>query len=74
MGPMNEHLKYRYIRAWGLMMQSYNYYIEGQIRDAIASKAPQDAIYRRDDGSWARFADIENEDTKARVISYLTKE
>jgi hypothetical protein len=67
----NENLKYPYIRAWGKMMQSYDYYIESQIRDAIASKAPVDAIYRRDDGSWSRFADIEHEDTKQRVLSYL---
>jgi hypothetical protein len=64
---------YPYIKAWGRMMQSYDYYINGQVELAQKENAPQDAIYRGSDGTWSRFGDIVAEDTKQRVLSLLPK-
>lgn len=61
---------YRYIRAWGKLLGSYPYYIESQIEQARADKAPDTAIYRRDDGTWQTFENIADETTKAYVKAY----
>jgi hypothetical protein len=58
---------YACIRAWGKMMGSYRYYIQSQISLARAEGAPDDAIYRRQDGTWARLREVENSDTKRWV-------
>lgn len=43
---------YIYIRAWGQMMGSRVGYVEDVVEQAREDHAPQDAIYKRQDGSW----------------------
>ena len=47
--------QYPYIRAWGVLMGSYEYYVKMQIEQALSDQAPQDAIYKyHDNGRWHR--------------------
>jgi hypothetical protein len=59
---------YPYIRKWGRFMGSFVYYIEDQIRQAREDKAPEDAIYREDNGHWHRASEIKNEDTRRLIM------
>lgn len=43
---------YLYIRAWGKFLGSTQQHIEHMVTLAIASKAPQEAVYQATDGSW----------------------
>lgn len=45
--------KYPYVYAWGRLMGSFHYYIEQQLEAAVKDKAPENAIYKKDDGTWA---------------------
>lgn len=63
----NQQSKYPLIEAWGLMMGSYRYYREGEIAKAVAEKAPKDAIYRQQDGTWA----VADERIKRELQPYL---
>lgn len=63
---------YPYIRKWGKMLSSMNYYIDDQIELARKDKAPANAIYKQDDGAWATTNDIESAST-LRVLG-LTRE
>lgn len=56
-----------YIRAWGHMMGSFQYYIDEQLRKAREDGAPETAIYRNDDGSWCTWEGIKSEHTKALI-------
>jgi hypothetical protein len=50
---------YPYIRAWGRLLHSHEYYIESQIADARRERAPADAIYYDFDNSrWATFSEL----------------
>lgn len=60
-------MDYSYIRAWGQMLGSFRYFIDGEVEKARASNAPATAIYRKQDGSWAVFEDIQNDETRALV-------
>lgn len=60
-------MDYKYIRAWGKMLGSFRGYIEGEIEKARKESAPETAIYRRSDGTWATFEGIECQDTKQRI-------
>ena len=65
---------YPYIRAWGKMMSSGQYYIIGEIEKARKDNAPQDATFWSiTRGEWATFSTITNENTK-RLIEQLVKE
>jgi hypothetical protein len=59
--------EYKGIRAWGEMLHSYEYYIRIQIEEARADKAPEDAVFKRQDGTWATYKDITNEETRAAL-------
>ncbi|MGP4112953.1 hypothetical protein ACTWP5_18835 [Streptomyces sp. 4N509B] len=50
-----DHHGYRYIVAWSAAMGSYASYIKDRCDEARADDAPKDAVYRRNDGTWARF-------------------
>lgn len=54
---------YKAIEAWGRMMGSFQYYIEGQVTKARADNAPEFAIYKHDDGTWHTLADVTNPET-----------
>lgn len=60
-------MDYKYIRAWGKMLGSFRGYIEGEVEKARKERAPETAIYRRSDGTWATFEGIERQDTKQRI-------
>ena len=60
-------MDYKYIRAWGISLGSFDYYIENQIAKAKEDNAPQTAIYKRQDGTWATFEEIKREDTKEEI-------
>jgi hypothetical protein len=67
---------YLALRAWCNLMGSYQYYTDNQVRQARATKAPQDVIYRRTDSlgkplGWARIKDIKDLDTRADVKALL---
>lgn len=55
--------KHAVLRAWCGMMGSYNYYTEAEIAEAKKDNAPEDAIYKRDTGQWARLSEVNNERT-----------
>lgn len=68
---MTKTMNYPYIKAWGMYMGSYAYYIRDQQERAQQQNAPADAIYERhhplDDndpehyghsGVWARFSEL----------------
>lgn len=46
---LNSHPEYRYVRAWGQMMGSFDNYIDEQVDKAIADNAPERAIYHDPD-------------------------
>jgi hypothetical protein len=64
---------YPYIRAWGRMMSSFPYYIEDQVREATRDKAPQDAIYKGQDGKWETYRDVTREDTRMVIDRFIAE-
>ena len=64
-------MDYKYIRAWGISLGSFDYYIENQIAKAKEDNAPQTAIYKRQDGTWATFEEIKREDTKEEIMRII---
>jgi hypothetical protein len=58
---------YVMIRAWGQHMGSHSYYIRDQIAIAKEDKAPGNAIYKRDDGTWATIDDIKNKPVRDQI-------
>jgi hypothetical protein len=62
-------MEYLMIRAWGKYMGSYAYYIRDQIATAKEDKAPTNAIYKKDDGTWATIEDVKGP-TRATVENY----
>jgi hypothetical protein len=69
---------YPYIRRWGHMLSSLDYYIEDQITLARLTKAPRDATYRRGDGTWATVSELRERakanPTAASTLDLLTRE
>lgn len=59
--------KYIYLRAWCRMLGSFPGFTECEVARATADHAPPTAIYRRDDGTWATFENIQRQDTKREV-------
>jgi hypothetical protein len=60
--------KYPYIVAWGMMMQSYGYYIAGELQAAEKTHAPSDAIYmNHEKDSWS----TPHNDLKKELDAYL---
>jgi hypothetical protein len=58
---------YPFIRAWGRLMGSYNYYIRDQVQQARDDHAPANAVYRREDGTWATTDDITPATTRIQL-------
>lgn len=61
---MNEYI---YLRAWCRMLGSFSTFTENEVARAKADGAPQTAIYRRTDGTWATFEEIQCKETKQTV-------
>lgn len=52
---------YTYVRAWGIYLDSYQYYIDEQVRIANQENAPDNAIYKRAlGGHWVTFDEVTN--------------
>jgi hypothetical protein len=64
-------MDYLYIRKWGRIVGSHDYYIENQVAKARRDNAPQNAIYKEDDG-WKTIEDITNSETR-RELGLLGK-
>ena len=62
--------KYPFIRAWGKMLGSFDYYIEMQKKDAAEDGAPADACYKDSNGSWRRYTELA-EQVQKEVERYL---
>lgn len=73
MSTRAKNKQYVFIRLWGALMGSYDYYVQDEIQRARETDAPEDAIYERSGiggvrtGEWARFSEIENESTKRQL-------
>ena len=59
--------QYYYISAWGYIMNSMTYYVKQEIKKAQEEDAPDDAIYRNNDGKWITHSGIKDEATKKYV-------
>lgn len=72
---MSERLidRYPYIYAWGRMMGSRQYYVFDQIMDAIVENAPLDAVYKKDDGTWATFREVTNPSTRKHITDWIDR-
>jgi hypothetical protein len=58
---------YPYIRSWGRIMGSFRYFVEDEIDRARVDGAPQNAIHRKDDGTWATTDDVRSDETRRRL-------
>lgn len=67
---MPEPKQYKHIRAWGKMLQSYDYYIEAQQEQAAEDGAPLDATFKGQDGTWRRASEAHPE-TQKDLEQYL---
>lgn len=56
---------YPWVRIYGRAMGSFPYYIDAQVEQARADKAPQNATRRNDDGTWSTTEDIVNPTMRA---------
>ena len=58
---------YTMVWAWGTLLHSERWYVAQQVEQAREDGAPQDAVYRRGNGTWATTDDVVNEDTRERL-------
>jgi hypothetical protein len=52
--------EYEWIRKWGRMLGSYQYYIDDQIALARREQAPANAVHKNQDGRWVTTDEITN--------------
>lgn len=65
---MSKPEDYKHIRAWGIELLSFNYYIESQQEQAVKDKAPINAIYWSvEDNRYHTADEIKDPSTKARI-------
>lgn len=62
---------YKYIRAWGRMVGSYQSYIDYVLEKARREGAPENTVYLRHDGKWATMDDVKSEDAKYTIRCIL---
>ena len=67
---MTEQIPYLALRAWNRMLGGYQHYSDAQVARATEENAPQDAIFRRQNGEWARLGEV----TNPSVIRYFKRE
>jgi hypothetical protein len=58
---------YIMIRAWGELIGSEQHFVRDQIAIAHEDKAPGNAIFKRDDGTWATVEDIASSNRRQQV-------
>ena len=49
---------YKAIRAWGISLGSFDYYIDRVQHEALRDGAPIDALYKPDGGKWICMSDL----------------
>lgn len=64
---------YPYIRAYGLLLGSFQSYIDSEVEKARRTNAPQTAVSQYQDGSWETFEDITFSDTRDRIASIVAE-
>ena len=64
---------YPYIRAYGLLLGSFQSYIDSEVEKARRTNAPQTAVSQYQDGRWATFEDITFSDTRERIASIVAE-
>lgn len=65
--------EYIYLRAWCRLLGSFPTFTECEVTRAKEVNAPKTAVYRRSDGAWAIFEEIQSDDTK-RVVQTIVDE
>ena len=60
-------MDYIYIRAWGKLMGSENYFIRDQIATAHEEKAPGNVIYKSEDGEWVTIEAVTSGNRRQQV-------
>jgi hypothetical protein len=50
--------KYRYILAWCVFVDSKQYFIDKQLKEAESTNAPLEAYSQRPDGTWRTLEDL----------------
>lgn len=68
---MNKPEDYKHIRAWGVMLSSYEYYIRQEQERAAADKAPITAVYEGDKG-WVTIEQCSPK-TQTEVNDYVAR-
>lgn len=63
-------MDYPYVWAWGKVLNSKDYFIQSERDKAKEEKAPENAIFRDDDGGWSTVDSILSGGTKQRVEEY----
>jgi hypothetical protein len=58
---------YVLIRAWGELMGSDNSFVRAQVAIAHEDKAPHNAIYKAEDGTWATVDQIASSNRRQQV-------
>ena len=66
-------MDYLYIRAWHSTSGSFQYYIDKVVMEARKDNAPQNAIYKSQDGKWHTIEDCINERAAARVEAEVSR-
>lgn len=56
---MRYQIDYPFIRAYGYFWGSRIAYVNAERKRAAADNAPQDAVYKADNGSWMLLSEIE---------------
>jgi hypothetical protein len=67
---------YLYIRAWGEMMGSRDWYVTDQIAIARRENAPADAVYKKvasEGGAWVSFSEVTNPHTIDRITAIVAR-
>ena len=65
-------MDYLYIRAWGRLLKSYLYYIQGEVEKAREDNAPEDATFKDSNGTWHRWSEMaDSTPNKHTVAAYV---
>lgn len=66
---------YKHIVAWGKYIHADSqYFIDQYLKEAITHSAPEDAVFRKPDGSWAVYSDVTNKVTRRNLEHILHPE
>lgn len=55
---------YHWVREWGKLLDSNEAYIEAQVEKARKENAPENAVYKSNDGHWVTTDDVTSGTTR----------